>query len=471
MLRWASTRTFNSRLPLVSRRWCTQPAQTSKVAKLVMVTKDNKNKFYTMTQTSEEEFEVCWGRVGSPGVITKQPMKKWNQLYAAKTKKGYEDQTHLHEIKVEIVKNAEVEVEDELASGTCTDAQKITYGLLSRLADYAAEHVAQNYKVESAAVSLKQIDQAQKHLDDLAGPLIASLKTAKGDTETQEAIEHIDEVLLKLYAVIPRRMRKVSDYLVKDHDLNFAEELIKQEQDTLDVMRAQVQQQQARGAAATPAPTPDTAVPQPLEKVKKYASLLRSLGIELERVTENEEIEKIKKMMKTDSNSIIHLKGAYKVKNYSTQEVYNRFVDSRPNKKQMLFWHGSRNENWLSILRNGLELRPANAIINGKMFGYGTYFADKFQKSLGYTSLSGSYWARGTSPRSYLALFDVHVGKQLEISKHHHWSSSMDEKQLKKYADYDSVFAQAGNGFLLNNEFIVYNQSQCTIKYLVEIEN
>ena len=52
-------------------------------------------------------------------------------------------------------------------------------------------------------------------------------------------------------------------------------------------------------------------------------------------------------------------------------------------------WHGSRNENWFSILENGLQLNP-NAIITGKMFGKGIYFAPSSNKSWNYTSYRGT---------------------------------------------------------------------------------
>jgi poly [ADP-ribose] polymerase len=138
------------------------------------------------------------------------------------------------------------------------------------------------------------------------------------------------------------------------------------------------------------------------------------------------------------------------------------------NKKCELFFHGSRNENWLSILENGLLLRPSNVVISGKMFGYGTYFADKAQKSLGYTSSRGSYWARGSSNEAFMALFEVHLGNSLEVDAFESWCSRLDESSLKKKGNYDSVFAKAGKS-LRNNEFIVYNQNQANIKYLVQL--
>ena len=102
------------------------------------------------------------------------------------------------------------------------------------------------------------------------------------------------------------------------------------------------------------------------------------------------------------------------------------------------------------------------------MFGHGVYFADKAQKSIGYTSLRGSYWAAGSSNRAYLAVFNVHTGNWLKSQRHETWMYDLNESKLKNRGNYDSLFALGGYD-LRNNEYIVYNKNQCTIQYLVEI--
>ena len=84
-------------------------------------------------------------------------------------------------------------------------------------------------------------------------------------------------------------------------------------------------------------------------------------------------------------------------------------------------------------------------------------------------SLRGSYWTNGGSNKGYLALFDVHVGNQKHIKTH----DSSCYKLSKKVMDnegYDSVYAHGGVD-LRNDEFIIYNGKQCTIAYLIEIQN
>jgi poly [ADP-ribose] polymerase len=102
------------------------------------------------------------------------------------------------------------------------------------------------------------------------------------------------------------------------------------------------------------------------------------------------------------------------------------------------------------------------------MFGYGIYFADKAQKSIGYCSLQGSYWAHGSDRKGFLSLYEVHLGSFLKIKHHESWCYDLNKQNLRKRGSFDSLFAEGGAD-LRNNEYIVYDDSQCTIKFLVEI--
>ena len=130
-------------------------------------------------------------------------------------------------------------------------------------------------------------------------------------------------------------------------------------------------------------------------------------------------------------------------------------------------FHGSRSENWWSIINSGLVLRP-NAIISGKMFGSGIYFAPKARKSLGYTSLEGSYWANGSNKCGFMAVFEIHYGNPYVTYDNYNFDYDFSYKDLQKLGDYDCVHAKAGRS-LRNDEIIIYQECQCTIKYLIEL--
>ena len=408
---------------------------TFRVCKLIMVTANNNNKFYEMREQADGTFIATYGRVGNNGATATYPMTQWDKKINEKTRKGYTDQTHLFASKTTV--ENEIQIDNEAVNEIINDLMR-----------FAKKSIQYNYNVTAEQVTRKQVNEAQAILDNLVSRVKSGMRG-----------RYFNDKLLTLFQIIPRRMTNVKNHLISSPkssaDLKAINDMLAKEQATLDVMRGQVEineRQQNQNDQNQHAP--------------KKLDLLEAMGLQMELLDDKKLIKSIKKMMGTNANKF---KRAYKICNVRTQKTFDQHLQQCKNKKTELFWHGSRNENWMSILKTGLVLRPANAVINGKMFGYGLYFADKFQKSLNYTSLRGSYWSGGTQNKGYLALYDVHVGEQLKIKKHQSWCTSLNAEQLKtKGKQYNSVFAKGGVD-LINNEYIVYNQSQCTVRYIVEV--
>lgn len=388
---------------------------------LMMVTENNNNKFYKMCENSDGTFTAFWGRVGSKENVTNYPMSKWEAQYSSKIKKGYKDITSL---KAVVKKAAFKDVVNH----------KINV-LLNTLQRYAKKSIADNYTVSSENVTMAQIDRAQEILNSITQ--YTSQKTFNAAS--------IDKLLTELYTVVPRKMDNVKNFILNGTgDLKKAKAIVEREQDAIDTMRGQVSLN-----------VPQSDSEQTLEE---------ALGIKIEECDTNE-IEKIKELMGTN---VSQFKNAYRVINHKTQKAFEEQKSKSFKHWTKLLWHGSRNENWLNIVQTGLVLRPTGVVITGKMFGYGIYWADKAQKSIGYTSLKGSYWASGSHNQAFLALYEVNTGVELRTQNHESWMYDLDDKKLKAKGEYDSLFAKGGAD-LRNNEYIIYNQNQCTIKYLVEI--
>ncbi len=397
----------------------------NRVAKLIMVTRENNNKFYDMVEEGGQ-ITVKYGRVDVTSTTKIYPAHKWDSLLKSKLKKGYKDMTSLRVVSTQTVDFQAIG--DDVINQIVTELQAL-----------ANKSVQANYTVSSEAVTQKQIDEAQKLLDQLAK--LASL------TEKKLAKSKFNDFLLDLYQIIPRRMQKVQHHL---WDANKeADRMVASEQATLDVMKGQVRVNTVKQT----------------NKADDKKTILEAMGLEIVPATATD-IKTIKKELGEISDKF---RRAFKVINKRTQKKFDTFVEKSKDKSRRLFWHGSRNENWWSILDGGLILRPTNAVITGKMFGYGLYFADKARKSYGYTSCRGSYWARGASNKGFMALYDVHLGKTLTEKHHRSWMYSLTDKDLRGRGDYDSLSAMGGAD-LRNNEFIVYNENQCTVKYLVEID-
>ncbi len=411
-----------------------QPNVARRVAKLIMVTPDNNNKYYDMRENGDGTFSVTYGRVGARGSNTTYNMREWDSKIREKVRKGYKDQTHLFAVENK-------KTDTSLEGINCLNIKQLFKDLMS----FARQSISHNYVVSADKVTRAQVEQAQVLLDSL-------VQSLKKDFD----ITNFNKTLIELYTVIPRRMSHVKDHLIQASDeIKDIEKKLAEEQATLDVMRGQVEINEQQKEQSPQANTELQAT-----------NILETMGLTASFVDNQAVIEMIKNMMGDDKQKFSR---AFEITNQQTGRQFAQFMDNTSNKKTTLFWHGSRNENWLSILNTGLVLRPANAVITGKMFGYGLYFADKFRKSLNYTSLYGSFWARGNSNKAYLAIYEVHTGTQLHIKHHEPWCGLLTEERLKaRGTHYDSVFAEGGAD-LINNEYIVYNENQCTIKYLVEV--
>lgn len=414
-----------------------------KVAKLIFISSANNNKFYNMTENEGSgTFDVEYGRVGANPQKTSYPMSKWNSTLNSKTKKGYKDNTDLFVLEsVDNPTNTDSTIIDFISSRTSA-----VINIVKKLQSWAKGSIEQNYTVSSENVTEKQVERAQALLDQIAQFNL-----------TKTNVNDFNNMLIEFYGIVPRKMKQVKDHLVSDTDQLDTRKntIVGEEQDTLDVMSGQVTLQKQLKESNNNEVTSE----------KTQTDIISASGLEILEVTDKLVIDKIKSMMQDNAHKF---KCAYEVINNKTQSKYDNHIKNVKNTKQELFWHGSRNENWWSILTSGLLIRPSNAVHTGSMFGDGIYYADKFQKSYGYTSGRNSYWVKGNSNEAVLALYNVHVGEQKHI-KHHNSSCYKLSANVLKDEGFDSVFAHGGAD-LRNNEYIVYKAEQNTIKYLVIVE-
>lgn len=388
----------------------------------------NNNKIYKMTPHGDS-WTAEYGRIGSSSQTRTYPMSQWNSKYNEKVNKGYVDQTDL-------VKDL-ISTEKPKQSQYKEIENKVIAEIVERLQSMAHKAISENYTISSNKVTQAMVDEAQSILTSLL---------------SIEDVSKFNDTLLKLFTVIPRKMSSVRDYIARDPD-QFAR-IISREQDLLDIMKGQVVQKQAIEEVKDDKPVNDK-------------TILEQLGLEFEECSA-EDITTIRVALGSCSDKFYK---AWKVKNKKTQERFDKYAKENDIKDVRLLFHGSRNENWWSIINSGLVLRPTNAVITGKMFGYGIYYAPKARKSLGYTSLSGSYWANGNSNSGFMALMDVAYGKPFDVYSFDRKYYSFDYAALQRACPGANCLHAHEGSMLRNDEIIVYKEEQCTIKYLVELRN
>ena len=427
-------------------------------AKLIHVSVDNgstaqSNKVYIMEEQNDGRIKCEYGRVGKDLVTVYKQSCEWGKVYGDKisSRKGYTDVTDM--VTETILDDSKTTNTASTKAGTLKEIFcKKTKSLFDDLMAFANKSIQKNYKVTQESVTEAQVDAAQEVINE-------AVKTLKKGN----AVKAVNDLLMKLYTIIPRKMNDVRDYIVKSmdstSDLDIAKNLLSSEQDTLDTMSGQVQllKQQKEANAKADEDTTDGVVSADL-------TILDQMGLTAEEETDKEAIALVTKLMGPNANQI---KKIIKISNNKTKAGFDTNLNKVTNKKRRLYWHGSRNENWFNIIQTGLMIRPSGAIHTGSMFSDGIYFADRAQKSIGYSSLRGSYWTRGGDNKGFIALFDVHVGNQKNIYKHDSSCYNITYDGLQK-EHFDSVYAHGGAD-LRNNEFIVYDGAQCTIAYIVEI--
>lgn len=413
-------------------------------AKLIHVSVDNgktnqSNKVYIMEEQANGTIKCTYGRIGARMTEVTKDSYEWNKIYGQKTsaRKGYVDKTDEAVIK-----------QAQKSTGMANISEAEVQKLFDDLMAYANKTIGSKYKVTQDDVTQKQVDNAKKIIDELA-------TIAKSSTRKTDKIEPINEKLLELYMTIPRKMKNVKDHLIDEVDYTIEEikNFIAAEQDLLDTMAGQVTMlAQTAVADATD------------DKDDKEEDLLDKLGLEVTEEKDKKAIKLVKKLLGKNAHQMT---GLFKCINKTTQAKFDTHYASAKVKKRKLLWHGSRNQNWFNIIQTGLLIRPSGVIHTGSMFGDGIYFSNKAQKSLGYSSLSGSYWAGGNDNKGYLALFDVHIGKAYDVEDS---DSSLSQSRLDSKGNYDCTFAHAGRS-LYNDEIIVYESQRCTIAYIVEMKN
>lgn len=378
-----------------------------KSVELIMVTGENNNKFYRMTDTEDGNFRVEYGRIGLTSVTETYPMSRWDSKYKEKLKKGYKDVTDL-----------KIESQSGDYQFSSTDIEHF-YRTFSK---YTKDNVSRNYTIAVGAVTKAMLDEAQQVLNEL-------VKYPNTDD--------FNKFLLNLYTILPRRMSNVKDCLLKGGETqDRLDKLIAIEQDVLDSLSSSVV----------------TNISSSDEKFED------SLGIEISLLTDTNELLIIENIINPTNSSGKKIYKVYKVENKVRTKYFNDWLVNQSNQNTELLIHGTRNPNVFSILKSGLLVRPTNAVsFAGSVYGDGVYHSAHTDKSMGYT---------GSDNDKIFFIQSVHMGNPYIYEGWFNGNSfPLRYEELKKRG-FDSTYVKPGNG-LRNSEYIVYRSEQTKTSYLV----
>lgn len=262
-----------------------------------------------------------------------------------------------------------------------TDPNDVSAILYQKLLRYS-RHVVETNLVDQT-VTFEQIKMSRKYFNAMG-----QRKTVKG----------FNNQLMKLLTVCPRKARYV-DELLANSTGDFA--YIMQREENL------IQAMEAVATASTNPHQTDT---------------FADIGVEVYYANEKQKAQVLRHL---NDQLIPKVKNIYRVIPGKQQKRFNKYIQEKGIHNVRQLWHGSRNENWLSIAKNGLLLNP-NAVITGKMFGNGIYFATSSMKSWNYTSYRGTTWAGGTDDVGFMGLYAVAYGTPYD--SHYHLIPFNDQK-------------------------------------------
>ena len=203
-----------------------------------------------------------------------------------------------------------------------------------------------------------------------------------------------------------------------------------------------------------------------MENIVACKSSFADCGVTINKA-DKAETERVKALLSSDIAS--RVEAVYTVSNPVKTERFNSYCARRNITTTKELWHGSRNENWLSIIKNGLRLHP-NASITGKMFGDGIYFAPEAKKSYGYTSCQGTYWANGSSTYGFMGLFTTAYGTPCHDDNRFYRYNSNPQKALTRMKC-GCLHALASRTSLRHDEIVFYHEDAVMLSYLVKIKS
>lgn len=395
----------------------------------------NSNKFYIIElQEGVGRSSFCiytrYGRLGQNGREEARffsgfysAQEEYDRLVISKERKGYR--------KVDVdgsIGSRQVQVQS-VSKQKAEDLSKISnkvLRLIGKLYQTATTYLVQSVETPLGKISTLQVRKGMQKLAEIEKMLDDGL------AKTSPKFQWLSDEFYSTIPVIFGTKVDVQKFIINDYTK------LNDRKDLLGVMQSVVQVQDS------------------LEKTleDKYDAL----GIKLKTLSSRtKEYQKIKEMVDSSHSSNHHfgvrVEDIYKIEDMAGHDRFNPYkVDTR------LLFHGSRNENILSIMQGGLKIKPKSAVHTGSMFGGGIYFASEVTKSANYC------WGFGNASAEshYLFVCEVATGRVRDYE-------DAEPGLTSAPWGYNSVRGKKGRS-LLHDEYIVYKESQVKPLYIVEFK-
>ena len=388
-----------------------------------------------------------FGRIGaSKGdlqeeTVIKKPYPSWMYWfrYYEKINKGYQDvgdfMFKTDDSLYAAFKPAEESKEEQ--------EETLITKLYKKLHDFAKHAVAEQINVdllsENAPFTRGQVNTGWKLWKNL------------GNCRT---VEEFNAQVMKLMAISPRKIDQYRGMTVKSY---LAVQMPTQAEQEQEFARIIAREESLLRAMDAMVGTPQTKAGKPIGGQSKL------FGDVTVSVAPDDEKNKVVSRLSKELQPLV--RNVFKMDAAGQSERFTKYCEANGITDKKFFWHGSRNENWLSIITKSLMLNP-NAVITGKMWGCGIYFAPSSMKSWNYTSFLGTTWAGGNSDSAFMGLFETAYGNPYCPTSIVHGTA-----KLLKENNANCLHAKKDVCGLRNDEVVFFDEDAICIRYLVEFGN
>ncbi|XP_017271173.1 protein mono-ADP-ribosyltransferase PARP3 [Kryptolebias marmoratus] len=450
----------------------------------------NNNKFYVIQVVKEKNKYYTWNRWGRVGEVGQHKLnefgkpelavKDFEKKFKDKTKNNWSDRTNFvpHSGKytlIEVDGEQDAEVKVDAVDGNALETSKIVLPCTLDEATQKLINLIFSNDMFKEAMECMNLDIKKMPLGKLSKVQIAKgfevLEEIEAAMSQKSGRQRLEELSSKFFTMIPHNFGRQRPPTIDD------KEIIDQKKEMLmvlaDIELAQTLKSETEKAQEEMTET----VPHRLDQ--DYKSLKCRLTL-LDKKTKMFKI--IEKYLKATSG------GYYKMDIIDVWEVDRetegqRFGENDDLENRRLLWHGTSIAVVAAILKSGLRIMPHS----GGRVGRGIYFASENCKSACYVQPSNN--------TGVMFLSEVALGKEYTITK--------DDHTLRKApAGYDSVVArgqvepdpskdtaitlegknvavpqgkaikqpQYSDSSFSNSEYLIYKESQCRLRYLLELK-
>lgn len=478
---------------------------------------DNKYKFYEMKELMNGTFDVRYGRIKGDDFTGERygnyPMSKWNTKYNEKVyRHGYIDQTDY--IAAEQKQKVEVKVDDSIKEAAETidpDIANFLLMLYNASKKYVKHHDVNPANITDAGVRkiasiLDEMDELRKRYEETIKQEIKGMSTEKLGVVfgvLRVAKVEVERGVIAVYARINSKNPKtiaISDFLFSSEtcrkfkelaisyenfemelialsqrhidriqsDLNYYKQTIHENRLLLPSQKLNDKERALYDAIVSQKAFSKSNIQVNAEGVLKVEQTEDRKGvlfdnIKIYKATSKQEQEVLDHLSDNLKTKVRHI---YRVIDENQSKKFNQYLKERGIDTVKEFWHGSYNSSWMSIMTQSLKI--LSTAEHGRMFGDGIYLAPSSEKSKGYTSYHGSYWAKGQSDIGVLGLYAAAYGQPIDAKAKFIRKNGKNIPEEIVAGRADSLHARSGQRGLRNDEVIVYDEDAVNINYLVE---